>query len=281
MDDMLVNLVERLGTRHATTTRVIPWSCPVPAFGDIRQSLVATLGLNPSNREFVDDVGMELDGPRRRLHTLNSLELNRWSDATTDHLEQIDTACRDYFLRNPYNGWFCSLDAILLGAGCTYYGERANACHLDLIPYATECKWAELSARERSSLMAFAGDALAYLLRDAPIRLLLLNGRTVVENLQNIAGVTFDRAEMRNWTLPRLRGGGVAGYAFRGIITQLAGIDLGRPILVLGYNHNIQSSFGVTAKVKSKIRRWFAAVTKEIELWAPPTEETGNASGAC
>jgi hypothetical protein len=126
--------------------------------------------------------------------------------------------------------------------------------------------------------MLFASDALAYLLRDAPVRVLLLNGRTVVENLQNVAGVTFDRAEMRGWALPRQCGGGVAGYAFRGTITRLAGIDLGRPILVLGYNHNIQSSFGVTAKVRSKIRRWFAAVTKGETLWDQLTEQTGSAS---
>ena len=90
-----------------------------------------------------------------------------------------------------------------------------------------------------------------------------------MENLQSVGDVTFDRAKMRGWTLPRNSGGGVAGYAFRGTITRLAGIDLGRPIVVLGYNHNIQSSFGVTAKVKSEIRNWFAAVTKEVASLGP------------
>jgi hypothetical protein len=61
----------------------------------------------------------------------------------------------------------------------------------------------------------------------------------------------------------------------------MAGIDLGRPVLVLGYNHNIQSSFGVTAKVKCAIRKWFAAVTKEVALWDPPTELTVNVSTMC
>jgi hypothetical protein len=280
MDGTLSDLIERLDTARAVASRVISWSCPVPVFGNLGKSLVATLGLNPSNREFVDDTGVELDGPSRRLPTLKSLELDRWSDATAEHLEQIGGACRDYFSRNPYHGWFRSLDAILSGGGCSYYGVRANACHLDLIPYATECKWSELTARQRSTLIAFAGDVLAYLLRDAPVRLLLLNGRAVVENLQSVAGVTLDRVGMRSWTLPR-RSRGVAGYAFRGTITRLAGIDLGRPIMTLGYNHNIQSSFGVTAKVKCEIRRWFAAVTKEVSLWDPPTEQTDNASMTC
>ena len=58
-------------------TDMIPWSCPVPAFGDLLNSFVATLGLNPSNREFVDEEGNELEGAARRLHTLRSLSLSR------------------------------------------------------------------------------------------------------------------------------------------------------------------------------------------------------------
>ncbi len=135
MDNVLLHLITRMNGSVATE-KIIPWSCPVPVFGDSSRAIVATLGLNPSKREFVDDAGVELEGPRRRLHTLKSLELTRWSDATTRHVEQIDNACREYFSLNPYHGWFRSLDAILAGAGFTYYGARANACHLDLIPYA-------------------------------------------------------------------------------------------------------------------------------------------------
>ena len=38
----------------------------------------------------------------------------------------------------------------------------------------------------------------------------------------------------------------------------MSGIVLGRKILVLGFNHNIQSSFGVTTKVIQEIRSWIA-----------------------
>lgn len=278
MDGILANLVERLDNACAKSTRVIRWSCPVPVFGDLTRSLVATLGLNPSNREFVDDNGIELDGLNRRLPTLKSLSLARWSAATGDHLGLIGLACREYFARNPYHGWFRSLESILSGAGFTYFGAQSNACHLDLIPFATECKWTELSSRQRAALLEFAGDVLAVLLRDAPIQVLLLNGSAVVSNLQSIANVNLDRVKMTKWTLPRQTGDGIPGYAFRGSITSIAGIDLGRPIVVLGYNHNIQSSFGVTGKVKGAIRSWFAANTKEVTSWGPPTEQTGNAS---
>lgn len=274
MEALLSKLIERLGNINAGSARIIPWSCPVPAFGKVKQSVVATLGLNPSNREFVDDDGMELNTATRRLHTLKSLNLSRWNDATPRHVTQIHEACRDYFSGNPYNGWFRSLDAILAGANCTYYGESANACHLDLIPYATECKWTDLTTRQRKTLIDFAADSLAHLLRDSSIRILLLNGKTVVENMQAISDSDFDRVEMRTWTLPRKADCGVAGYAFRGSVSRLAGIDLGRPVIVLGYNHNIQSSFGVTSKVKDSIRRWFCrAVEKEVCVWDQPNEK--------
>jgi len=264
MDGTLSGLVERLDGPLLRTTHIIPWSCPVPAFGDLSNSVVATLGLNPSNREFVDHNGKELDGAARRLHTLKSLRLTRWSQADDTHLQLIHESCRAYFWRNPYNAWFRSLDYILSGAKASYYGASANACHLDLIPYATTCKWTELTSSQRSSLLTTASDVLGLLLRGCSVRLLVLNGRTVIENLQKVAGVTFDKVAMRDWTLPRQVGDGVVGFAFRGAVSKLSGVDLGRSVIVLGYNHNIQSSFGVTADVKTAIRTWLSATVKGL-----------------
>ncbi len=68
---------------------------------------------------------------------------------------------------------------------------------------------------------------------------------------------------MRDWTLPRREGPGVTGFAFRGRVRHLFGVDLGRSVLILGYNHNIQSSFGVTTEVKGAIRNWIAQSVKD------------------
>jgi hypothetical protein len=227
---------------------------------------VATLGLNPSNREFVDESGMELDGPARRLHTLKSLGLLRWSQANSLHLSLIEASFREYFIRNPYNGWFRSLDQIISGTKASYYAKASRACHLDLVPYATECKWTNLTARERSLLLSQAMEAIGVLLQDSPVRVIILNGRTVIENLQKVAAISLDRVKMRNWTLPRREGPGVEGFAFRGNVRRLFGVDLGRPILMLGYNHNIQSSFGVTTDVKGAIRNWITQAVKDAIL---------------
>jgi hypothetical protein len=264
MVESLSTLVQRMDALALQPLDVIPWSSPVLALGDLSTSLVATLGLNPSNREFVDKSGLELDGPARRLHTLRSLGLARWSEADTGHLERIEDACRLYFSRNPYNEWFRSLDQLIAGTRASYYTMFAGACHLDLIPLATQCKWTDLTTRQRSALMGLAGNALGLLLRNSPVRLIVVNGRTAIENLQRVADVALDREAMAEWTLPRRAGSGVAGFAFRGVARRLAGVDLGRPVMVLGFNHNLQSSYGVTSAVKEAIRNWITLAASEV-----------------
>jgi hypothetical protein len=256
MHTTLATLIDRLDRHRASQLRVIPWSSPVPSFGDLSRSNVASVGLNPSNREFVDDDGRELDGDLRRFHTLRSLQLPSWSEIDSDHLRLVMESCSEYFFRNPYDRWFRRLDMVVSATGASFYNALFPACHLDLIPFATACKWTELEAAHRTSLLRIAGDTLAMLLRHSPVRLLIINGQSVVEHFQQLAGITLERIDMPEWTLPRQSGTGVAGVAYRGVVDELSGLPLGNRVLVLGYNHNLQSSFGVTNDVIGAIRRW-------------------------
>lgn len=260
---ILTTLIDRLDRAACSGTDVIQWGCPVPSFGDLSSSKVATLGLNPSNREFVDVSGNELQGPHRRFHTLNSFGLTSWSEVDARHLRLILEACRSYFLGNPYDAWFKKLDLIVSGAKASYYDESYGACHLDLIPYATAHKWIELTAQQRSSLLSVAGDSLGLLLRDSPIRILILNGRSVVDQFQDIAAVCLERQEMPAWSLHRQSPRSVPGVAYRGVVDAISGIVFEHKVLVLGFNHNIQSSFGVTTEVVHAIRGWIAQASKE------------------
>lgn len=253
---LLEILVRRLDGSDLRDLEVIPWAAPVLSFGDPSHAKFATLGLNPSNREYVDVAGMELEGADRRFHTLKSLGLKRWSDVRAVHLEKINDSCNRYFEGNPYNGWFQSLSKLIVGASTSYYGMIADACHLDLVPYATACKWVDLSASQRSALLECTGDALGLLLKESAIETLVLNGQSVVTHFQSIADVDFSQKIVPEWTLPRRTGTGVPGYAYTGKVTQILGVDLGRVISVLGYSHNIQSSFGVTTQVKNSIQKW-------------------------
>ena len=259
MKTALALLTRRLDDVALNHESVISWGSPIPSFGDVSRAKLATLGLNPSNREFVDAVGTELDGSLRRFHTLTSLGLHRWSDARPSHFASIYESCRRYFQNNPYDAWFKRLDYIASGTSASYYDSVGSACHLDLIPYATARKWTDVAQKQRSSLLLAVGDTLGLLLRDSPVKLLLLNGRTVVENFERIAGIRLDKELMPAWTLPRRAQPGVVGVAYTGSVDRIAGVKLRRDLVVLGYNHNIQSSFGVTKQVMTSIRHWVAS----------------------
>ena len=249
-------LIGRLFTVDAAGAGVIPWASPVVAFGNLSRSRIATVGLNPSNREFVDISGEELTGAERRFHTLKSLGLSHWSNATEKEFNAILNSCDEYFSRNPYDTWFKALDFILAGTRHSYYHEASTACHLDLIPYATSTKWTALTRAQRQNLHAMAEDTMGLLLRDSPVECLILNGRTVVDTLQEFSNVAFTRRLKPAWALPRASGKDVQGYAYTASIDKIGQVSLGKDVRVLGYNHNIQSSFGVTSSVRASIRDW-------------------------
>lgn len=260
MQEVVSALLEHLTHSNVVATNILSWGAPVPTFGDLQDSRIATLGLNPSNREFVDESGNELIGEFRRFHTLRSLGLNSWKEAQDGELQEIVDLCNSYFSRNPYNTWFGALDAIINGAGASYYpGGDLRACHLDLVPFATECKWTELSTCQRNRLLELGANTLGELVRESCVELLVLNGKTVIIHLDLLSDVDFHVTKVDEWTLPRKSGAGVAGYEYVGHITRIGNIDLGKTVSVLGFNHNIQSSFGVTNFVRSSIRDWLGS----------------------
>ena len=258
----LTILLDRLDNNSAVGSGIIPWSCPVPSFGDISSSRVATLGINPSNREFVDRCGEELQGTFRRFPTLDSLGLESWSEADSRHIDLILENCRSYFHGNPYNTWFKKLDTVIGGANASYYDSDSDACHLDLVPYATEYKWTELSKQQRELLLQLSNDALALTLRDSSVQLLILNGSSVVRCFQAISGVALQAKGIPSWSLKRNVGPNVPGIAYTGDFDSLSEITLGREVTVLGFNHNLQSSYGVSGKIICAIKDWIAFIFK-------------------
>lgn len=254
MKEIITRMLERLCS--PVGSEIISWASPVPSFGDLHRASVATLGINPSKREFVDERGMELTAHSRRFHTLRSLDLRGWTDAGKSEIEKIITSCQDYFFRNPYDGWFRRLDRIVAGTGFSYYDKFFPACHIDLLPFATDQKWGALPATRRKSLLRRNADLWSDLLGSSNLRLLILNGQSVVSEFEAAVGTKLECREMPGWTLPRNTSKGVAGIAYSGTCAEVEGIKLRRPIRILGYNHNIQSSFGVTSAVTREIAKW-------------------------
>lgn len=266
MHRTLTTLINRLDDTAILGADVIMWGCPVPSFGDLSRSWVATLGLNPSNREFVDGDGDELKGELRRFHTLSSLGIDTWADVDARHLHLILESCRTYFTGNPYDRWFRRLNHVVSGTKASFYDAPCTACHLDLIPYATARKWTDLSSEQRAALLSTAADTLGLLLRDSHVRVLILNGQSVVNRFQDICGVRLNRQAMTGWSLRRRGKPEITGFAYSGFVGTIAGVELQHQLLVLGYNHNLQSSFGVTSAVVDSIRQWVSDMTQEIDI---------------
>ncbi len=256
MHTTLATLLDRLDSAAASATDVITWASPIPSFGDLSRAKVATVGLNPSNREFVDVSGDELAGASRRFHTLKSLGISSWLEADARHLRLILDSCSEYFNRNPYDLWFKRLDRVIAAVGTSFYGRMPTACHLDLIPYATIRKWTELTRQQRFLLLAMAADSLGLLLRDSDITVLILNGQSVVSHFQEISGLCMQRRQMETWSLPRKGKFPIPGIGYMAVMDTVAGLRLPHEVLVLGYNHNLQSSFGVTNEVIRSIGAW-------------------------
>ena len=179
-------------------------------------------------------------------------------------MRQIIQSYRLYFLRNPYNRWFKVLDGVLSGIPASFYSQQSSACHLDLVPYATARKWVELTSSQKADLLDVSRDTLAVLLRDSPVRTLILNGKTVVTRFEELADVNLLGREVPGWSLPRRKSASVVGVSYVGEVTKLAGMDLGRSISVLGFNHNLQSSFGVTSSLLRGIRDWVSERVGDI-----------------
>lgn len=236
---------------------VIEWASPVPYFGHAATATVATVGINPSDQEFADTSGMELEAHCRRLPTLRSLGLTQWGDANSLHLGALMTACDGYFQGRPYDRWFRVLDRVLVPAGVTYYGTPATACHVDLIAFATRVKWGALAAPARERLLDSSRESFALLVRCSAATLLVLNGRSVINAFERASLTTLEEHSMPAWDLPR-PGGRVRGLGYVGAVSEIAGVPLGRTVTVAGFNHNLQSSFGVTADAMSAVGEWLA-----------------------
>ena len=256
----VTTLIDRIDSSHLSDYGVIPWSAPVPFFGDIETAELATVGINPSNREFLDAAGGELDGEQRRLPTLRSLGLKSWGEFDTDHLRVIIDTCRRYFRNRPYDRWFSVLERVLAGTNATFYGLHPTACHLDIVPYATHHKWTGLMSHQRRALLENSTDALGLLLRESDIQLLVLNGRSVLNYFSEISDSELTPCLMPRWQLARNGLKPLIGVAYLGEVRGLGHVDLGRRVKVVGYNHNLQSSFGVTRDVVDEVASWLGSV---------------------
>lgn len=244
LPDHLVAMVRRL---PPATAPVVTGSTPVIAFGDPAMAEVATLGINPSKVEFVDSSG-PLTGSKRRLANLESLNANDLLSLTDLQVRRVLHESATYFTVNPYRKWFDPLDRLLSDAvGASYY--EGTACHLDLVQWATDPLWSQLPVEVQQALLDDGVPHLQAQLRHDNVRLVLLNGRTVLNQVQALglaSLVTAGKLPVGKTTCT-LYGGHAEGVRF------------------LGWSTNLQASYGVSKAFKAELARWLAEQATALE----------------
>ena len=230
---------------------VVPGSTPVVAFGDARTAKVATLGLNPSSLEFQDRSGNDLVGCFRRLATHSSLGVEDLANAPPATIAQVLKESNAYFQRNPYE-WFNQLEPILKACGASYCD--GSACHLDLVQWATKPTWNSLDTKAKRRLLNADAQFLKEQLSNENFELLLVNGTGVINQLKKVFQRGFrERCLDELGPIPRF-----GSYPTR----LFTGCVLGR-VRVIAWNVNLQSSRGVSGRLRAALAEHVAQIAKE------------------
>ncbi len=175
---------------------VVPGSTPVVAFGNCLTARVATLGLNPSRREFLDRKGALLKGDRRRLASRKWLGVSDLSRVSQEVIIKVFEECNRYFQRDHY-AWFDKLEPVLRACGASYCD--GSACHLDLVQWATDPTWGKLLKTKPLVCERLIADDLRFLrkqLKNATLQLLLINGTGVRTRFQHAMDLELAEADV-------------------------------------------------------------------------------------
>jgi hypothetical protein len=189
-----VRLCERL--RRPPSPSSVPGSLPVLFFGDLFTAQAATVGINPSQREYLDRMGVELQGPGRRFETLSSLGASDRASLTDAQCHRAVTTMRCYFHPGkPVFKWFIPLQRVLRGMGLGY--RHGDVTHLDLVQESTNPTWSELQRVQRAEAQALRRQDEAFLrwqLEAYPLREIICNGLTPLHEVQRLLGSTATRS---------------------------------------------------------------------------------------
>jgi hypothetical protein len=239
--------------RRSPSRSSVPGSLPVLFFGDLFNAKIATVGINPSFREYLDRQGSELTGTCRRFETLSSLGAVDRASLTDSQCFRAVATMRSYFQPDkPVYDWFQPLQFVLRAMDLRYeFGELA---HLDLVQEATRPTWSDLMKEEPlepASPLRSDEAFLRWQLEAFPLRCIVCNGRTPLDAVQRLLGASVQRTgnlERVKWSL------GVS--TLRGRTVYVTGWNL--PLAWSGVNsqEHIQLGLALTAALKEVNAGW-------------------------
>lgn len=169
---------------------VVTRSVPICFFGDIENAKIATLSLNPSDKEFL--------GTNKRLVDRDWLPGCPADTAPLSEFEACEVyhSCLGYFQNNPYTTWF---GGIFNENGMSGFMKRkydasyyeGTLVHLDITPWATSQKWRDLSEATKNALVSEYAPYLRFILDNLDLDVIYVNGRSVKETLENVLNIKF------------------------------------------------------------------------------------------
>jgi len=117
-----VDLYSRL--RRPESPWTVPGSLPVLFFGDLLGAEVATVGLNPSDKEYLAADGSMLAGQAQRFATLDSLGASERAGLSDAQCAEAVEWMRDYYepSKPVYSAWFNGLTRVVEGFGASFRG---------------------------------------------------------------------------------------------------------------------------------------------------------------
>jgi hypothetical protein len=241
MDKRRTTLYERL--RRAPAPATVPGTLPVLFFGDLFAAKVATVGLNPSDQEYLTKGGQMLAGPAQRFATLASLGAPDRASLTNAHCDEAIERMRDYYDEGKpvYGSWFNALSRVVDGFGVSF--RDRTAAHLDLLQESTSPVWSELPASEREALLAQDLPFLDWEIRRFPLKAVICTAKTVGVHVRNQLGVQVDE----EGTLARIKWW--VGHA---------DVD-GREIGFAGWNYPLARATGLGAAGERELGELLAA----------------------
>lgn len=172
---------------------VIPQTTPVISFGDFTKARIATVGINPSSKEFLSGRNLR-KGAKKRLIDFESLGAGAGIPLTEESATKVWDGCASYFKnKNRYWTWFKHLEDVLKGSGFSY--EDGTACHLDLSPWATDPVWSKLTAAQKRELIADGQGLLNWQTTNNDVEAIIFNGRQAYEAIKKYTEVQLSTSE--------------------------------------------------------------------------------------
>lgn len=151
--------VQQLGTANPKVKECVIDLMPVDWFGDREEYeksdiRIITVGLNPSDREFEEQLYDKSVPLEKR-----KLSLFRFSAYNPQEPNTHRVALNNYYkTKNVYTQWFNSYEHVLNGMGASYFsnkGIKIRAIHTDICsPWATCPTWSKLPKDVKNELFA-------------------------------------------------------------------------------------------------------------------------------